>query len=271
MKYDECEIPPYCGMYVICSIGASLTVESMESYGTLERLQYNPLCFLLYQDLRAAPDEWTDVSRQQLRVRKILELLVISVCSCIGGNLLWRQQSTCGCCGISDIPGHVFVDSNTRTILWWEASAQLDICSFGVSWHVYSLFRLRSCWKSNVKVLHHWDAIYLHDYMRSGHKWLLVFCASSIEVFMARGISILYYIVLEFALMCKQQMIALSVVFVTLMSECEWYFKHVDTWKGTQVMTVSDNDFSVWTDYSTNISFFVWFRLSVATDSNCWW
>ena len=62
-KYDSCEILCYCwGGWSLCSFGAALTVETLDSYETMERLQYNPLCFLLYQDLQQAPDQWTDVS-----------------------------------------------------------------------------------------------------------------------------------------------------------------------------------------------------------------
>lgn len=45
----------------IFSIGAALTVDAQSGYKTLERLPYNPLCFLLYEDERVPPDQWENV------------------------------------------------------------------------------------------------------------------------------------------------------------------------------------------------------------------
>ena len=47
---------------LLYSIGAAISVESLEAPNVLSTLVYNPLCFLRFEDPTAPPDEWDDVS-----------------------------------------------------------------------------------------------------------------------------------------------------------------------------------------------------------------
>ena len=44
------------------SVGAALVAENNHAPTVFAGIVYNPLCFLLYEDLRAPPNEWKDVS-----------------------------------------------------------------------------------------------------------------------------------------------------------------------------------------------------------------
>ncbi len=44
------------------SIGAALVTEAVRISPVFSSIAFNPLCSLLYEDLRASPDDWTDVS-----------------------------------------------------------------------------------------------------------------------------------------------------------------------------------------------------------------
>ena len=46
----------------VSSVGAALVAENNHAPTVFAGIVYNPLCFLLYEDLRAPPNEWKDVS-----------------------------------------------------------------------------------------------------------------------------------------------------------------------------------------------------------------
>jgi len=49
-------------LYVkLCSIGASIVVESQRVPQIFQQLMNNPLCFLLYEEQQSTPDEWSGV------------------------------------------------------------------------------------------------------------------------------------------------------------------------------------------------------------------
>ena len=83
------EMYNYTYTHTMCRFGAALTVETLDSPVTLVRLLYNPLCFLLYEDLWTAPDQWEDVSGRCRRQTNIMKAFQQSLClsRALGGHL----------------------------------------------------------------------------------------------------------------------------------------------------------------------------------------
>ena len=48
--------------HALSSVGAALVAENNHAPTVFAGIVYNPLCFLLYEDLRAPPNEWKNVS-----------------------------------------------------------------------------------------------------------------------------------------------------------------------------------------------------------------
>ncbi len=69
-------------MSLIFSIGSSIVVEGARISGIFAGIIFNPLCFLLYEDLRLSPNDWTDV---RFTISTLFRLIL-----CIVYNYRWR-------------------------------------------------------------------------------------------------------------------------------------------------------------------------------------
>lgn len=63
-KYDTLMF--YClviaSLVIIYSYGAAIVAETQRVPSIFQRLPHNPLCFLLYEEERVVPNEWSEVS-----------------------------------------------------------------------------------------------------------------------------------------------------------------------------------------------------------------